>query len=394
MIALEGLSIDPQPANGEDMHMPTGTKGGKSRQGRAGVKAATAKRTTSRSRATAKAAAPAPAGRTNAVRPGTSRSTRRTTTRAVASASARRAASRTALVASAAPAAAARDSNAIPVQVVTVTDVYSGDPGSSPGSAEFAYRILAEGDSWFTIGGIPSSNLLYEMRLPQPAIVCNIAYPGDTLKHIAELAANQDLKKLMSDRFGYRWHAILLSAGGNDLMDRAPQLVRNAGDGSGDPRDYLVTEQLEKFVHDLQDGFRTIVGLRDAAPSANHGVPIVVHGYDYPTPRNAPARFFAVPLLGPWLHRAFDDQQIDDAMRIPITDFLADVLAEAIRALATPPYALPDFHFVDTRGALERAAAGTTGTSGDWLNETHPSHAGYRKIAAKLSAKLVGLLAD
>jgi lysophospholipase L1-like esterase len=176
-------------------------------------------------------------------------------------------------------------------------------------------------------------------------------------------------------------------------MDRAPQLLRNPANGSGDPRDYVATDRLERFIFDVQDGFRTIVGLRDGAPSVNHGVPIVVHGYDSPTPRNAPARFLTVPVLGPWLHRAFNEQQIDDAMRIPITDFLSNVLAEAIRVLATPPTALPAFHFVDTLGTLQRAAAGATGTSGDWLNEIHPSPEGYRKIASRISAKVVSLLA-
>ena len=381
--------------------MPRRTNERKSSPGTARVKSTTTKRMTTRSRTIAKAAAPAPAVRKRAGKKAPPRRARATTRHVdVAPATPTRAGRKSArpatraAAASASPAAAARGSTTVPVHVVTVADVYSGDPGSSPGSAEFAYRILTEGDSWFTIGGIPSSNLLYEMRLPQPGIVCNIAYPGDTLRHVAELADNQDFQKLLTDRFGYRWHAILLSAGGNDLMDRAPQLLRNPGNGSTDPRDYLVTEQLERFVFDVQDGFRTIVGLRDGVPSVNHGVPIVVHGYDYPTPRNAPARFVAIPLLGPWLHRAFNDHQIDDALRIPITDFLVDVLAEAIKVLAMAPSALPNFYFVDTRGTLQRATAGATGTSGDWLNEIHPSHAGYRKIAARISAKVASLLAS
>ncbi len=284
-------------------------------------------------------------------------------------------------------------SKGVPVHVITVADLSSGNPGSSPGSAEFAYRILAEGDSWFTLGGIPSSNLLYEMRLPQAGIVCNIAYPGDTLKHIAELADNDDLRKLLTDRFGYRWHAILLSAGGNDLVDRAPLLLRNPGNGSGDPRDYLVSEQIERLVLDIQSGLRTIVGLRDGPASVNHDVPIVVHGYDYPTARNAPARFLAVPLLGPWLCRAYDALAIGADVHVPITDFLVNVLAEGIKVMAVgSAAALPHLHFVETRNALQRAEATSAGTSGDWLNEIHPSHTGYRKIADRISATLAVLL--
>jgi lysophospholipase L1-like esterase len=352
------------------------------------------KQTTAKSPKSARSAVPAPAPRTKSGKQPTSQRTRGKARREATKAPGR-VAETPGPAKRARAAAVAADTKPsptlVPVQVVTVTDVYSGDPGSSPGSAEFAYRILAEGDSWFTIGGIPSSNLLYEMRLPQSGIVCNIAYPGDTLKHVAELAANQDLKKLLTERFGYRWHAILLSAGGNDLMDRAPLLLRNPGSGSTDPRDYLVGAQLEGFVADVQAGCRTIVGLRDSAQSANHGVPIVVHGYDYPTPRNSPARFFAVRLLGPWLHKAFHDLQIDDALRVPISDFLVNVLAEAIKVLSSGPLALPNFHFIDTRGTLDRAAADSAASS-DWLNEIHPSQAGYRKIAAKISERIVALL--
>lgn len=360
---------------------------------RAGSKATAAKPAV-RSRARAQAATRPAAGKPGQAQ--RSRAARRTVPRPVATpAPARTRALRSAPRAPAQPAAGSGEGGSaasVPVHVVTVADLSSGDPGSSPGSAEFAYRILAEGDSWFTIGGIPSSNLLYEMRLPKAGIVCNIAYPGDTLRHIAELADNDDLRKLLTDRFGYRWHAILLSAGGNDLIDRAPLLLRNPGNGSDDPRHYLVSEQLERFVFDVQTGLRTIVGLRDGATSVNHDVPIVVHGYDYPTARNAPARFLAVPVLGPWLHRAYDTLGIAVDVRVAITDFLVYVLAEAIKGMAVGPAALPHLHFVETRNALQRAEATSTGTSGDWLNEIHPSHTGYRKIADRISATLAQLL--
>lgn len=286
----------------------------------------------------------------------------------------------------------ARAAKGLPVHVVPIDAVTAGDPGSNPGSPEFAYRILAEGDSWFTIAGIPSSNLLYELRLPQQGIVVNIAYPGDTLKDIADLADNRDLKKMLTERFGYRWHAIVLSAGGNDLIGRAGQLLRNPGDGSTDAADYVDGAALDQLIADVQQGYRDIVGLRDSDESDNNDVPVVVHGYDFPTPRNAPARFFAVGALGPWLYKAFNDKQIGEAMQVAVSDYLVDALAEGIAALASGPAALPNFHFVETRNSLQRAALGATGLSGDWLNEIHPSQTGYRKIAERIAATLVTVL--
>jgi lysophospholipase L1-like esterase len=176
-------------------------------------------------------------------------------------------------------------------------------------------------------------------------------------------------------------------------VDRASRVLLNPGSGSTDPRHYVLRPEIERFVAEVQEGYRSIVVMRDAADSVNNGVPIVVHGYDFPTPRNSPARFFTARLLGPWLHKAFNEKAIAEAMRVPISDYLLNVLAEAIAVLASGPSALPAFHFVDTRGTLQRAADGAVGLSGDWLNEIHPSQTGYRKIADRVEAKILSLLA-
>ena len=48
----------------------------------------------------------------------------------------------------------------------------------NPDSPQCRYRLLAEGDSWFTLGGLPTSNLLFSLRFPAPAIVVNCAVPA------------------------------------------------------------------------------------------------------------------------------------------------------------------------------------------------------------------------
>lgn len=271
-----------------------------------------------------------------------------------------------------------------PVQVLSVADTQSGNPGTSPG--EYEARILAEGDSWFTIGAIPSSNLLLELRFPRTTAVVNIAYPGDTIKRMADLARNPDLRKMLTDRnFGWKWHAIVLSGGGNDLIDRAGECLRVPPGGSGTaPADYIDAAALDALVADVQRGYRDIVALRDST-SLNKGVTIVAHTYDYATPRNAPAKFLFVGFKGPWLHRAFEAAGIPESMRVGVADRMFDALADAIVRLARD---LPAFRVVDTRNTLVRAAPGSTGASGDWLNEIHPTSAGYAKIAGKLEPEI------
>jgi hypothetical protein len=264
--------------------------------------------------------------------------------------------------------------------VLSVADTQSGNPDTSPGT--FDARILAEGDSWLTIGAIPSSNLLFELRFPRRTAVVNIAYPGDTIVHIADIATNPDLRKMLTDRnFGWRWHAIVLSGGGNDLIDRAGACLRVPPAGSGTaPADYIDAGALAALVADVRTGYRDIVALRDST-SLNAGVTIVAHTYDYASSRNSPAKFLFVGFKGPWLHRAFDTAGIPESMRIGVADRLFDALADGILALEGQ---LPAFRVVKTRNSLVRAAPDATGASGDRLNEIHPTSAGYTKLARKL----------
>jgi hypothetical protein len=49
---------------------------------------------------------------------------------------------------------------------------------------------------------------------------------------------------------------------------------------------------------------------------------------------------------------------------------------------------------VDTRNTLVRANPTERGNSNDWINEIHPNLGGYRKIAARLSARINAVLLD
>jgi lysophospholipase L1-like esterase len=273
--------------------------------------------------------------------------------------------------------------------VLSVADTQSGEPDTSPGT--FDARVLAEGDSWFTIGAIPSSNLLFELRFPRRTAVVNIAYPGDTIVHMTDIASNPELRRMLTDRnFGWRWHAIVLSGGGNDLIDRARECLRVPPAGSGtSPADYVAADRLDKVVADVCKGYGDIVALRDST-SLNAGVTIVAHTYDYATSRNSPAKFLFAGFKGPWLHRAFEDAGVPEAMRVGVADLLFDALADGIEDLARR---LPGFRVVRTRNTLVRAAAAATGASGDWLNEIHPTSAGYAKIAAKLEPVIDAVVA-
>ena len=91
--------------------------------------------------------------------------------------------------------------------------------------------ILAEGDSWFTIGGLFAPNLLMSMRFHKDTLILNCASPGDTIVHMSALAHNYVYKEAL--RYNYAWDAILLSGGGNDLIDRADEIILDKAQRQG-----------------------------------------------------------------------------------------------------------------------------------------------------------------
>lgn len=271
---------------------------------------------------------------------------------------------------------------------------------TNPDHRFYRHKVLAEGDSWFTIGGVPVWNLLYSLEFPATNIIVTLAKPGDTLKSMAEICNNSELRFAMDKLHGYDWDAILLSAGGNDLIDYAsgktpedsiiiPPDQRGPVD---DPSGYVDQNKLAQLMQYIQEGYRRIVALRDAPKSSCAGAPIIVHTYDLVTPTNSPATIGPIT-LGPWLFPALRRADIPTIDWIALADYLLAVLRDTIVELTMPgAKQLANFNVVDTQGTIIRAALGSAGESNDWLNEIHPNKDGYEKIARKLSAKLSALL--
>ena len=222
----------------------------------------------------------------------------------------------------------------------------------------------------------------------------NIAYPGDTVEAMSSLAGSPDLRKMIYDeQWAYEWNVILLSGGGNDVIDRAGEIIVKASKKtSKKAADWVDVDALDEIVSGVQDCYRKIVEIRDQPGSANADVPILTHTYDYVTPRNAPAKFGFAGIMGPWLYPRLEMVGAPVKVRVPIAGYVMDRLAEGLLALSRGPGRLPNFHVVDTRNTLDLADPEDIGNSNDWLNEIHPNHPGYRKLARKISTKLEALL--
>jgi hypothetical protein len=280
--------------------------------------------------------------------------------------------------------------------------VYSADELSSsipPDLSFAAYRFLAEGDSWFTLSTLnpgKNSNLLFQMEFEQFACAVNCAHPGDTLAHMVEMNSDPVFRRLLSGRNTYIWDGLLLSCGGNDLIDalkafgpgvpNAQRLLLPAaewGPVQDGPARYLSPEGWQTFDTYLRANFDHMLALRDTGPSAR--CPAFIHAYACPTPRDAGAGFG----LGPWLMPSLVSHGIPTEDWVALSALLMRELGQLLEAIAADGVRFPNLHFFDTRTiAIEPAALGATGASGDWMNEIHLTRAGYKKLALPWAAAI------
>lgn len=278
-----------------------------------------------------------------------------------------------------------------PLQVFPASSMNS--PTTMPPLSDVGWRFLAEGDSWFTIGALnplDNANLLLALRFERSAIAVSCAMPGDTLTHMADFGRDPMFAALLAGRIQRPWDGLLLSCGGNDLIDALqvpptghPPALRllltrdEWGDASLGAARYLSEPGWQTFVGYLQENLRRIVDLRDAGQS--RGAPIFLHGYALPTPRPAPAG----PGLGPWLLPPLRAYGIPPGDHEALARLLIRRLGELLAACAADTVRFPNLHFFDTAAvAIVPAQPDTRGESGDWANEIHLTRAGCRKLAA------------
>lgn len=288
-------------------------------------------------------------------------------------------------------------------------------PGQLQGAGEigpfpldlYERKYLAQGDSWFSIGSIPpglTSNVLDVMVLSRAALVVNCAFPGAKLVHMTDTTGAVQFLRQLRGRLAERWDAILLSGGGNDLIDAisvgpdAPAALRliatpqERGPGPLQPDDYVSKPGWATFAGHLTAVFNALVETRDR--DKNRRVPLVFHTYSPLMPRPAPAGLGFGPWLAPSMAKFSVPESDWFAASTALVDRLANLLQSIVvaRTAADPDCAL---HLVDTRTAgLQPADPGTTAVSGDFQNEIHLTLGGYRKVANVWRQTLDGLPAQ
>ncbi len=271
-----------------------------------------------------------------------------------------------------------------------------------PPLADFGRRLLAEGDSWFTISTLnllQASNVLFKLEVSQSTAIVNCAYPGDTLQHMVQWYEDPYFDRLLRGRGDARcWEALLVSAGGNDLIDaaRVPPLQPDGTPTPPELRLLLSSHEVaasarvgpERFVSDagwgrlasyLLANFAELLRRHGQGPS--RGRPIFLHTYALPTVR--PAGTVGAPRG--WLYPALQRYGLTGVDAQAVSDVLFGRLRALLLSLdqdSGKPQARPHVHVFDSAGLseIEAAQPETEGSSGDWVNEIHLTPAGYGKL--------------
>lgn len=291
---------------------------------------------------------------------------------------------------------------------MTQPSVYTRQNPPQPGDlASAGRRFLAEGDSWFTLGTLTlsqGSNVLIELQFKQTNAVMSWAYPGDTLRRMVDGINDRDFDRALWDRTSRRfssfWEGIILSAGGNDLIEAAQvPPVLNGGpvpiaqrlflsaaesapqEGTLDPLRHISQPGWQTLADHLYANFKVLLDRKNRGPSARS--PLLLHTYAVPAARPSGAAAWSKG----WLYPAMQAYGIPLADMQPVCTELFTRLRRFLLSLdhaSGQALSLPKVHVFDSAGlaTITPATFGAPGVSGDWVNEIHLTAAGYRKLAA------------
>jgi lysophospholipase L1-like esterase len=265
---------------------------------------------------------------------------------------------------------------------------------------------LAQGDSWFSMGAIPptrTTRVLAELKLLRSTVIVNCAYPGAVLHRMTNTVREQNFLNLLGGRRSRRFDVILLSGGGNDLIDAigsppgsdpAQRLLRTPAErGAGPlaPADYISSAGWQTFTDHIGTVVADLVSLRDGS-KFNAQTPIVWHNYARVMPRPSPAGLG----FGPWLLPALQRYEVPAADHLAVADELLArlrrLIDDLVAAQTTKNPAARLFVADSMSAGLVLSDPTASGDSGDWLNEIHPNRAGYQKCAMAWQAVLDPLL--
>lgn len=242
-------------------------------------------------------------------------------------------------------------------------DYFINNAGTNLNGKQSEVRlIVCEGDSWFQYAVLlPMIKAELESRDKNQNIIwgmINLAQSGDTLHSMLENKQTSILKKVLTQYQKYI-KCVLLSAGGNDVIDNTAQLLDSDDNGMTMA---TITKEYNEICNIINAQFENTID-------------IFTHSYAYLCAfgkcdtRNNLIEAVAVRLISncPWIEPHIANlTNPEQAMKIPI-----DNLFKAMNSVNGVVVA-------DTRRELQNNGQNNIGY---WIDEIHPKKIGMKKIA-------------
>ena len=227
--------------------------------------------------------------------------------------------------------------------------------------------MLTEGDSWFSYP--LNANIADYIEMMSDFSILRLEHNGDEARDILA-AGGEQLKKLKYYLKNYPVEALLLSAGGNDLVSgELSRLLAKRVNGAT----WQSTVNLAKLTTVLDDIVAAYTRLLDARDTLRPKCVVLAHSYCYFAPNGRKATGpFGLLKAGPWMRPVLIARGIDpDTEGRDVARYLIDELHARLVALSA---ARSRFHVIDMRAALPADDV-------HWADEIHPSGTGFGKLA-------------
>jgi hypothetical protein len=227
--------------------------------------------------------------------------------------------------------------------------------------------LVSEGDSWFSYP--LNANITDYIEMMSDFSMLRLEHNGDNAREILAAGGGQ-LRKLKYYIKNYPVEAVLISAGGNDLVARELKRILGARAAGATWQSAVKLATLTTVLDDIVAAYERLLDARD---SLRPNCVVFAHSYCYfqPTGRKATGPF-GLGSAGPWLRPVLKDKGIDPATEGPqVARYLVDELHARLQALAAHR---ARFIVVDTRSALPLDDV-------HWADEIHPSGTGFRRLA-------------
>lgn len=254
------------------------------------------------------------------------------------------------------------------------------------GKHKDAARALCFGDSWFQYPPHPTDLNKQIARLFKNTLFLREGVAGRD-----SAMWKRALPRIQREIGSYRFDAILLSTGGNDIVGselsefvKTPSQPQSPGDFPwgeipGPVFDHIRLETFGLALRYAINDIKQVVQFRDLYQPA---CLVYLHTYDYIHPSGIGYKLGPLKMK-PWVKPYLDAVGLTDkAGQRVLTNWLIDQFARELKAFVSQH---ANTVLVDSRGTLRSQA--------QWENEIHPTATGFEKIAKTCwKPRLAGVL--